>query len=123
MANYSVVQLTEKARPLLRGEQSLVLARPRVKVTAARKAARRKPEDLEVDPQLFEQLRALRKRLADKAGLPPFVIFSDATLAEMAALRQADRRALLEINGVGEAKLQRYGGAFLAVISGKADLD
>lgn len=123
MANYSVVQLTERARPLLRGEQSLVLARPRVKVTAARKAPRRKPEDLVVDPQLFEQLRALRKRLADKAGLPTFVIFSDATLAEMAALRPADRRALLGINGVGEAKLQRYGDAFLAVISGKGDLD
>lgn len=123
MANYSVVQLTERARPLLRGEQTLVLARPRVKVTAVRKAARRKPEDLVVDPQLFEQLRALRKRLADKAGLPPFVIFSDATLAEMAALRPADRRALLDINGVGEAKLQRYGDAFLAVISGEGGTD
>ncbi|KIH77185.1 ATP-dependent DNA helicase RecQ [Geoalkalibacter ferrihydriticus] len=117
MGNYSVLKLTEKARPLLRGEQSLILARPRVKVAAVKKPARKKVGELDYDTQLFEELRVLRKRLADAAGVPPFVVFSDATLAEMAAYRPADRTALLSINGVGEAKLQRYGEPFLAVIN------
>ncbi|WP_429884472.1 DNA helicase RecQ [Geoalkalibacter halelectricus] len=117
LGNYSVLKLTEKARPLLRGEETLVLARPRVKVVAAKKPPRKKPGELAYDSRLFEDLRLLRKRLADAAGVPPFVVFSDATLVEMAAYRPHDRAALLAINGVGEAKLQRYGEAFLAVIA------
>ncbi|WP_305041867.1 DNA helicase RecQ [Geoalkalibacter sp.] len=116
MANYSVLRLTEKARPLLRGEQRLTLARPRLKVAAPKKPARRLGEAGNADPRLFDALRQVRKRLADEAGVPPFVIFNDATLMEMASFRPRDEAALLRINGVGEAKLQRYGREFLAVI-------
>ncbi len=116
VANYSVLKLTEKARPLLRGEQTLVLARPRVKVAAVKKAPRKKAGDLDYDEGLFEQLRRVRKRLADAAGVPPFVVFSDATLAEMATFRPADEGALLNINGVGRTKLERYGEDFLTIL-------
>lgn len=117
MANYSVLKLTQKARPLLRGEQSLILARPRARVAAANKPARKKIGELDYDPRLFEELRQLRKRLADADGVPPFVVFSDASLVEMAVYRPADGSALLGINGVGEAKLRKYGEDFLAVIN------
>ncbi len=58
----------------------------------------------------------MRKELAERDGVPPFVVFSDATLAEMAATLPGDESALLEVNGVGRRKLERYGAAFLEVL-------
>ncbi len=66
--------------------------------------------------QLFERLRALRKTLADEAGKPPYVVFSDATLRDMCAKRPATDDEFLDVNGVGETKLARYGTAFMAEI-------
>jgi ATP-dependent DNA helicase RecQ len=117
MANYSVLKLTESARPLLRGEQPLVLARPRVKTKPEKKKSGRKRfEGLDYDEDLFEALRVLRKRLADEGKVPPYVVFSDATLVDMAAYRPMDDMALLGINGVGTVKLERYGTDFLNAI-------
>ncbi|MBT0892642.1 DNA helicase RecQ [Geobacter hydrogenophilus] len=119
LANYSVLKLTPAARPLLRGEESLTLAKPRVKVAPAKKEPKRKgavASLAEGDEGLFQQLRALRKGLADEQQVPPYVIFSDATLVEMATLRPATMDDLLRVNGVGEQKLGRYGTAFLEVI-------
>lgn len=64
------------------------------------------------DP-LFEQLRALRRSIATENGIPPFVVFSDRTLVEMATKKPTTPRAFLEINGVGQVKLQQYGERFL----------
>ncbi len=116
VASFSVLKLTEAARPLLRGERQLVLAKPRLRAAAEKKPSRKKVGELDYDPQLFENLRALRKRLADEAGVPPYVIFGDATLAEMAAYLPTDGPALLQVNGVGKLKLQRYGGQFIEEI-------
>ncbi|BCR03089.1 ATP-dependent DNA helicase RecQ [Desulfuromonas versatilis] len=116
VANYSVLKLTEAARPLLRGEKALVLPKPRLKAVAEKKAPRKKAGELDYDPELFDALRALRKRLADEAGVPPYVIFGDATLAEMAAYLPTGRDELLRINGVGKLKLQKYGAQFLEEI-------
>jgi ATP-dependent DNA helicase RecQ len=114
MANYSVLKLTAAARPLLRGEEPLVLARPRVRVAA--RPAKKGRGELVYDEGLFAALRALRKRLADEAGVPPFVVFGDATLAEMAARRPATAEELLQVSGVGAHKLGRYGSFFLEAI-------
>jgi ATP-dependent DNA helicase RecQ len=65
--------------------------------------------------ELFQQLRALRREIADRDGVPAFVVFSDATLRDMAARRPATRAAMLDVSGIGEVKLERYGDAFLAV--------
>jgi ATP-dependent DNA helicase RecQ len=65
---------------------------------------------------LFQRLRALRRRLADGQGVPPYVVFSDAALREMALRRPRDEEGLLEVKGVGEAKLARYGAAFLEAL-------
>ncbi len=118
LARYSVLRLTAAARPLLRGERRLELVRPRLKPRPARAArsvgGRTSPD---YPQELFQALRALRKRIAEREGVPPFIVFGDATLAEMAACRPADEAALLRLNGVGRHKLARYGAEFLREIS------
>jgi ATP-dependent DNA helicase RecQ len=117
MGNYAVLRLTPKATPLLRGEVKLVLARPRARVvTTVKKEPKKGWKGAPHDEGLFQALRALRKRLADEQQVPPFVIFSDATLMEMALLRPADTGEMAAINGVGMHKLGRYGTEFLRVI-------
>jgi ATP-dependent DNA helicase RecQ len=113
VAAYSVLKLTEAARPLLRGEEKLVLAKPRIRVKSLQKKGKPQIEDFDYDDQLFDALRIRRKRLADEAGVPPYVIFGDATLAEMAARMPTDPEGMLAINGVGRHKLQRFGGEFI----------
>ena len=70
------------------------------------------------DDELFQRLRALRKRLADEAGVPPYVVFNDATLHQMASEHPTSDDALLAVSGVGPRKLERYGEAFLEVLRG-----
>lgn len=117
IGNYSVLKLTEAARPLLRGEIGLTITEPRVKATR-KKRSEKKIVGLEYDQELFNQLRILRKEIADRDGVPPYVVFGDASLAEMAATLPTDQDAFLQINGVGKAKLQRYGHEFMEEIVG-----
>ena len=117
IGNYSVLKLTEAARPLLRGETGLTITSPRVK-PGRKKRPERKIVGLEYDQELFNQLRVLRKQIADRDGVPPYVVFGDASLAEMAATLPTDKEAFLQINGVGQAKLQRYGSEFMEEIIG-----
>jgi len=116
IGDYSVLKLTEKARPLLRGEEVLHLAKPRipsVKKEAGRVGGK---GDIACDQALFQRLRALRKTLAEAAGVPPFVIFTDATLVELANVQPRDQAALLDIGGIGAHKADRYGDSFLVEI-------
>ena len=124
IARFSALRLTEAARPLLRGEETLVLAVPRTRVPGKRQRLRAERAGraaelagLPVDEALYEALRGLRKRLADEQNVPAYVVFSDATLAEMAARRPGTYTELLAVNGVGRAKLERYADAFLAAIA------
>jgi len=114
LASFSVLKLTERARPLLKGEESLELARPRDARVVEKKTKVRK--SAASDNPLFQELRELRKRIADEQQVPPYVVFADATLAEMAAQMPKDKWELLKITGVGQHKLARYGDAFLRVI-------
>jgi ATP-dependent DNA helicase RecQ len=116
IARYSVLRLTPAARPLLRGEEKLELAKPRVRTPSRRKPPKAAAGAGRYDEVLFEALRALRKSIADAQGVPPYIIFGDATLVEMARELPASPAALLEITGVGQKKLERYGDDFLAVI-------
>ena len=70
----------------------------------------------EGDEELFARLRALRKRLADEQGVPPYVVFSDATLRAMVRQRPANDEEFLAVSGVGKVKLERYGAEFLEEI-------
>ena len=127
IARYSVLRLTPAAMALLRGDETLVLARPRVKLPREprRRATRAKagaaaggtlvdvPVELRepsaAEERLFARLRTLRKELADRQGVPAYIVFGDATLREMATRRPGSDGELLAVNGVGEAKLKRYG--------------
>lgn len=111
---YSQLRLTSLASPILKGEQQLNLAEPRLPRHIS--AVTHKNMVANYDKDLFARLRYLRKQLADKQNVPPYIIFSDATLQEMARFLPTSRNDLLHINGVGEIKLERYGQPFLQLI-------
>ncbi|BCS54670.1 DNA helicase RecQ [Geobacter sp. SVR] len=113
---FGALTLSPLARPLLKGEAHVTLGLPRNAEVAKEKPARRGATVGEADRALFDELRALRKQIADAASVPPFVVFSDATLVAMATARPRDERELRLIGGVGDYKLRTYGAPFLAVI-------
>jgi len=113
------LRLTERARPLLRGEQRLALRRDRDGRRAAQ-AARLASDELLGTPEarvLWEALRAHRAELARVQNTPPYVIFGDETLRAMLAYRPRDPGELARLGGVGQVKLERYGAGFLAVLA------
>lgn len=112
---HSVLQLTENARPILRGEQPLELAMPRVSSIMTAQSAQKSAVQ-NYDKDLFARLRFLRKQIADKENIPPYIVFNDATLQEMAQYQPTSKREMLQINGVGATKLARFGQAFLHII-------
>ncbi|WP_028024271.1 ATP-dependent DNA helicase RecQ [Enterovibrio calviensis] len=114
IARSSVLQLTEEARPVLRGETALELAVPRLGLSPRSKADKLGKRNY--DKKLFAKLRKLRKAIADQEDIPPYVVFNDATLIEMAEMIPTSQGELLAVNGVGQRKLEKYGNAFLDVI-------
>jgi len=118
IAAYSVLKLTPQALRLLRAEETLELSRPRVREKKARKKKSAAAIELNADDlRLFETLREIRKQLAAEQGVPPYVIFGDATLVEMSRERPSNEAEFLEINGVGQVKLERHGETFLETIA------
>ncbi|MGL5005998.1 MAG: ATP-dependent DNA helicase RecQ [Plesiomonas sp.] len=119
IVQHSALQLTEAARPLLRGEVSLQLAEPRTSLSSLKNSI--KTALSHYDRQLFAKLRKLRKSIADEEGIPPYVVFNDATLQEMAEQMPVTARDMLAVNGVGQRKLTRFGSPFLAMIRDHVD--
>ena len=111
----SALQLTEAARPVLKGEISLSLAVPRLQMVKVKKK-RGISADI-AGNKLFARLRQLRKQMADREDLPPYIIFSDVSLSEMSELMPLTDHQFLNISGVGDIKLKKYGSEFLAVIN------
>ncbi|MDD2892504.1 MAG: DNA helicase RecQ [Halothiobacillaceae bacterium] len=120
------LRLSETCRPVLRGEESLWLRRE-LRTTRSKKTER--PEHTggrigrtgrtlppDADPVLWEALRTKRRELAEEQGVPPYVIFHDATLMAMLEARPQSLMAMGNLPGVGERKLQAYGEAFLQVL-------
>ncbi len=116
---YRTLSLTALALEALR-ERKPIRGLPIEEAAAGRKKAEavEKPAEPQLEPNnaLLAQLRVRRKQLADEAGVPPYVIFSDKTLVEMAAFIPQSEESLLGVSGVGQVKLQRYGATFLEVI-------
>jgi ATP-dependent DNA helicase RecQ len=118
---FGALELTDASRGLLRGAVQLSVREDAKDAAAPRKKARGPAAQVpEEHLGLWEALRECRRVLAAELGLPPYVIFHDATLRDMVAQRPADRDALLRVHGVGQAKLDRYGDRFLAVLRGAA---
>ncbi|MDT2835825.1 DNA helicase RecQ [Enterococcus durans] len=103
---YPVLKVTESGIAVLTGKKQVFKKEPKKVVQLSDEAA----------DSLFEALRELRTDLASEAGVPPYVVFSDSTLKEMSQQRPQNRLAFLQIKGVGQSKLDKYGEAFLAVI-------
>jgi len=109
----SVLCLTEASRSALKGEEPLMLASPRLQ-----KASywQHKAPQKSYDRALFAKLRELRKAIADGEDIAPFIVFNDATLSELARIQPKTSREMLNVSGIGEVKLSRYGQPFLALI-------
>lgn len=120
---YRVAGLTDESLPVLRGQRRVEVAQSAAVavVDESRTRAGREVELSHDDQQLFERLRVLRKRLADEQGVPPYVVFGDVSLRQMANKRPTSRQSFLRITGVGQAKLERYYEAFAEVIRGYGD--
>ncbi|MGB7215257.1 MAG: RQC domain-containing protein, partial [Gammaproteobacteria bacterium] len=117
---YGALTLTEQSRPLLRGEAKLELREDTKVPSTGGKKARAADPAAPADERLFEALRDCRRRIATEQGVPPYVIFHDATLKAMAADRPTSPEALLGLPGVGRTKLERYGDRFLEVLRAHA---
>jgi len=111
---HAALRLTEAARPVLKGDSPVQLAVPRLEFKPDKKA---KQAPANYDRTLFMRLKHLRKVLAEENEVPPYVVFSDATLVDMASKLPTSQAALLEVSGVGQTKLARYGEAFMQLIT------
>ncbi len=113
---YSVLRLTEKAGEVLKGQVCLQLAKPRNPIgKTTRPGGKQQKADLSrVELERFETLRRLRKEIADSEERPAYQVFGDAALIEMAQRMPQTDAELLQVSGVGESKLARYGFEFLA---------
>jgi len=110
--DYKAIKITERERRVLAGDEQVLLAQmPKSRIYSASSDG-----GPVVNADLFEELRALRKRLADQHQVPPYAVFHDVTLRQMTATLPGSRDQFLRIQGVGEAKANTYGAAFLQTI-------
>ncbi|WJG09636.1 DNA helicase RecQ [Aliiglaciecola sp. LCG003] len=110
----ATLKLTEAARAVLKGEKAISLAVPRLALDTAKAS---KNDKRYYDRALFAKLKHLRKSIAEQDDVPPFVVFSDASLADMAEQLPQNSGQFLQISGVGNTKLERYGERFLTLIN------
>ena len=110
------LQLTESAKVILKGEEPLELAMPRISSISKIVHNPQRQGIANYDKDLFARLRFLRKQIADKENIPPYIVFNDATLQEMAQYMPTSNIEMLQINGVGSIKLERFGQPFMALI-------
>ncbi|MFD1697182.1 DNA helicase RecQ [Roseibium aestuarii] len=119
-ANFGALVLTESARAVLRGEERVRFRKDRAAATIRHQRGERSAslaDDLDPeDRQLFERLRRLRTQLARDNEVPPYVVFPDATLAGLARARPGTYAAMLEVSGIGQSKLEKYGREVIEVI-------
>ena len=127
--DYAIVKLTEKSARILEEGERVVMKmakeqEPSGKTGQAGRAADKKqkartPGGFALngeEEQLFEVLRRLRSRIASAEGVPPYIVFSDKTLAHMCIVRPADREQMLTVSGVGTFKYEKYGEQFLETV-------
>jgi len=115
---HGALRMTDKARPILRGEATIKLRRDTIK--AAKTGPRVKQMVSEEDAPLLSALKAKRRFFAEQVGGPAYIIFNDRTLIEMAEIRPQTMDDMARIGGVGAKKLDKYGAAFLEVINSEA---
>ena len=110
---FNVLQLTEQGQAALRERQSIRLT----KTATVTRPSKHRAGEISCDETLFDRLRRLRKRLADERGVPPYIVFSDVSLRQMASHYPSNDEEFAQISGVGEQKLKRFGKTFIAEIA------
>jgi len=108
---YNTLFITKDGDKLMRGRDSFTVRMPKEEKSASER--REVGFDREVDQNLFERLRALRTKLAKRAGVPPYIVFSNATLSELSSQCPVTLGEFIHVHGVGEVKAQRYGEEFI----------
>ncbi len=120
---YPLLRITEPGKALCRDEGTVRLGMPAPPAGRAKRKPKASAKGISAglppDEELFERLRRLRRLIAERSGVPPYLVFHDSALVEMAAHKPRTLDALRGVKGVGERKLERYGAAFLEVIAGK----
>jgi ATP-dependent DNA helicase RecQ len=134
ITHFSTLKLMPHCKDLLQGKETISLAKPRISISddslsrggkLSKKAAKSKDRaelTTTAEQSLFDRLRQLRKTLAEQASIPPFYVFSDATLIEMSLKKPTDAASFLSIHGVGNHKLATYGEIFMAEISSDSSI-
>ena len=117
---FGALRMTDAARPILRGEESITLRADTVEKAERTERSTARVQVDEEDVALLNALKAKRRNLAEAQGVPAYVVFPDKTLIEMAEKRPQTLDELIGINGIGSRKLESYGRAFLEVILGQA---
>jgi ATP-dependent DNA helicase RecQ len=110
---FNVAEITNEGRAFLKGRQQITLTRP---VMVREEAPKHRVGEIGCDEALFEKLRHLRKRLADERGVPPYIVFSDVALRQMARHYPVADKEFSRISGVGEKKLREFGAPFMSEI-------
>ncbi|MGH8440313.1 MAG: DNA helicase RecQ [Pseudomonas sp.] len=125
LEGYGGLRLSDSCRPLLRGEVSLALRRDLKPQTSSKSSGSGGSPASQLvrgeEREQWEALRALRRKLAEEHGVPPYVIFPDSTLLEMLRSQPGSLSEMAQVSGVGARKLERYGAAFLDVLGGAAE--
>jgi ATP-dependent DNA helicase RecQ len=113
---FGALHLTETCRPILRGEQTLMLRKETFRKTKQKKASKNSYALSDAEQGLWDALRECRRKLAEEQDIPPYMIFHDATLMQMLEHRPDNRQQFAQLSGVGERKLELYADDFLGVI-------
>ncbi|MFY9801207.1 MAG: DNA helicase RecQ [Methanoregula sp.] len=112
---YPVIRLSPRSMNVLNGQDRVMLPVPERQVPPAT-APRKQDDDTPFDEKLFLQLKDLRKSIADRGHVPPYVIFHDKSLKEMARIKPRNNESFRAVTGVGDHKLEKYGPEFIAAI-------
>ncbi|MEG1913095.1 MAG: HRDC domain-containing protein, partial [Cloacibacillus sp.] len=115
--DFPVLAFTERTMPFLRNAAPLVMRRTEEKAAKEEKLKKHTKSAEVINSDLFEELRQLRKAIADEDSVPPYVVFSDRTLTAICDMLPSTDQDFLEVPGVGAAKLERYGDAFLTAVN------
>ena len=113
ISQQSALCLTQASHSILKGEETIKLATPRLQQASYWK---RSPTTKSYDKVLFAKMRNLRKEIADAEDIAPFIVFSDATLSELARTKPTTEQSMLMVSGIGDVKLARYGKPFIDLI-------
>ena len=114
---FSALKLTDDAILILKSKKTVDIKSSRLQIKATKEKQIKQSEDFDYDEELFEALRKKRYELAQKMGVPPYIIFGDKTLKHLAQEKPFDKAGMLEINGIGLKKYDSFGEMFLRVIN------